>query len=235
MSMSPLRTFILSALLIAGLIACAGCTQSAPATTQATQSAGTASMTPSAESQKMVRLETNMGNITIALAPDMPITAGNFETLVKKGFYDGVIFHRVINGFMIQGGDPAGTGRGGPGYMIKDEFTNNNRNDRGTISMANAGPNTGGSQFFINLVNNNFLDSKHPVFGKVVEGMDVVDKIANGRLNKFYAENCLMEQLYVKNNDITITDLIKEHIALIGENIVIKRFVRFVLGETEKE
>jgi len=176
--MSPLRTFILSAFLIAGLIACAGCTQSAPATTQATQSAGTASMTPTAESQKMVRLETNMGNITIALAPDMPITAGNFETLVKKGFYDGVIFHRVINGFMIQGGDPAGTGRGGPGYMIKDEFTNNNRNDRGTISMANAGPNTGGSQFFINLVNNNFLDSKHPVFGKVAEGMDIVDKIA---------------------------------------------------------
>ena len=176
--MSPLRTFILSALLIGGFIACAGCTQSAPATTQATSSAGTASMTPSSESQKMVRLETNMGNITIALAPDMPITAGNFESLVKKGFYDGVIFHRVINGFMIQGGDPAGTGRGGPGYMIKDEFTNNNRNDRGTISMANAGPNTGGSQFFINLVNNNFLDSKHPVFGKVVEGMDVVDKIA---------------------------------------------------------
>ncbi|HET6580701.1 MAG TPA: peptidylprolyl isomerase [Methanoregula sp.] len=135
-------------------------------------------MTQSADSQKIVRLETNMGNITIALASDMPITAGNFESLVKKGFYDGVIFHRVINGFMIQGGDPAGTGRGGPGYMIKDEFTHNNRNDRGTISMANAGPNTGGSQFFINLVNNNFLDSKHPVFGKVVEGMDVVDKIA---------------------------------------------------------
>jgi peptidylprolyl isomerase len=135
-------------------------------------------MTSSAESQKLVRLETNMGNITIALAPDMPVTAGNFESLVKKGFYDGVIFHRVINGFMIQGGDPAGTGMGGPGYIIKDEFTNHNRNDRGTISMANAGPNTGGSQFFINLVNNNFLDSKHPVFGKVVEGMDVVDKIA---------------------------------------------------------
>src|SRR4030042_1141506 len=79
---------------------------------------------------------------------------------------------------MIQGGDPAGTGTGGPGYTIKDEFSENNRNDRGTISMANAGPNTGGSQFFINLVNNNFLDSKHPVFGKVVEGMDVGDKIA---------------------------------------------------------
>ncbi len=134
-------------------------------------------MTPSAESQKLVRLETNMGNITIALDPAMPITAGNFETLVRKGYYDGVIFHRVIGGFMLQGGDPTGTGRGGPGYVIKDEFTNANRNNRGTISMANAGPDTGGSQFFINLVDNNFLDSKHPVFGKVVEGMDVVDKI----------------------------------------------------------
>jgi len=134
-------------------------------------------MTPSAQEQKLVRLETNMGNITIALDPAMPITAGNFETLVKKGFYDGVIFHRVINGFMLQGGDPTGTGRGGPGYVIKDEFTNANRNNRGTISMANSGPNTGGSQFFINLVNNNFLDTKHPVFGNVVEGMDVVDKI----------------------------------------------------------
>jgi len=135
-------------------------------------------MTPSAETQKLVTLETNMGNITIALSPDMPVTAGNFESLVTKGYYDGVIFHRVINGFMIQGGDPTGTGMGGPGYAIKDEFTKNNRNDRGTISMANAGPNTGGSQFFINLVNNNFLDGKHPVFGKVIEGMDVVDKIA---------------------------------------------------------
>ena len=109
----------------------------------------------------------------------MPITAGNFETLVKKGFYDGVIFHRVIPNFMIQGGDSSGTGMGGPGYVIKDEFGKNNRNDRGTIAMANAGPNTGGSQFFINVANNNFLDTKHPVFGKVVEGMDVVDKIVN--------------------------------------------------------
>ncbi|MBS1194902.1 MAG: peptidyl-prolyl cis-trans isomerase (rotamase) - cyclophilin family, partial [Methanomicrobia archaeon] len=94
------------------------------------------------------------------------------------GYYDGVIFHRVIDGFMIQGGDPTGTGRGGPGYSIKDEFKAGNRNDRGTISMANAGPNTGGSQFFINVANNNFLDDRHPVFGRVVEGMDVVDRIS---------------------------------------------------------
>jgi len=130
-----------------------------------------------AEESKKVLLKTTVGDITIELYKDMPITAGNFEKLVKEGFYDGVIFHRVIKDFMIQGGDPKGTGTGGPGYTIKDEFTNHNSNARGTISMANAGPNTGGSQFFINLVNNNFLDSKHPVFGKVVEGMDVVDKI----------------------------------------------------------
>ena len=128
---------------------------------------------------KVVLLETNKGNIKIEMASDMPITAGNFVSLVEKGTYDGVIFHRIIEGFMIQGGDPTGTGYGDPSIPnIQDEFTSNNRNDRGTISMANAGPNTGSSQFFINLVNNNPLDDKHPVFGKVIEGMDVVDAIA---------------------------------------------------------
>lgn len=126
-------------------------------------------------------LETNKGEIIIELYSDMPETAGNFEKLVSQGFYDGVIFHRVIDGFMIQGGDPTGTGMGGPGYKIKDEFTHKrgNRNERGTISMANSGPNTGGSQFFINLVDNSFLDTKHPAFGKVVGGMEVVDAIGS--------------------------------------------------------
>jgi peptidylprolyl isomerase len=124
-----------------------------------------------------VLLNTSMGDMTLQLFDDMPITAGNFQKLVEKGFYDGTIFHRIIDGFMIQGGDPTGTGTGGPGYAIKDEFTSHNKNDRGTISMANAGPNTGGSQFFLNLVANNYLDKAHPVFGKVVEGMDVVDKM----------------------------------------------------------
>jgi len=129
-------------------------------------------------------LETNKGKITIDLfEKEMPVTAGNFRKLVEKGFYNGVIFHRVIPDFMIQGGDPTGTGMGGPGYSIKDEFTKNNRNDRGTLSMANAGPNTGGSQFFINLVNNNYLDKKHPVFGKVVSGMEVVDAISKVKTN----------------------------------------------------
>ena len=126
-----------------------------------------------------IMLETTKGNIVIELDMNMPITAGNFEKLVKEKYYDGVIFHRVIKDFMIQGGDPTGTGTGNPDYTIKDEFTKNNRNDRGTISMANAGPNTGGSQFFINVVNNNFLDAKHPIFGKVIEGMGVVDEIVN--------------------------------------------------------
>jgi len=133
-------------------------------------------MSNQTENDKIVLLKTNMGDIKIKLYSDMPITAGNFEKLVSEGFYDGIIFHRVIDGFMIQGGDPTGTGMGGPGYTIKDEFKGH-PNNKGTISMANAGPNTGGSQFFINLINNNFLDDKHPVFGEVIEGMNVVDTI----------------------------------------------------------
>lgn len=126
-----------------------------------------------------VLLHTSMGDITIALRNDMPLTTGNFKKLVQQGIFNGTIFHRVIPGFMIQGGDPTGTGYGDPSIPeIKDEFTKTNRNDRGTISMANAGPNTGSSQFFINQANNNFLDSKHPAFGKVISGMDIVDKIA---------------------------------------------------------
>src|SRR5512137_1330656 len=118
--MSPQRSVCLMGLLIAALLITAGCTQSSPQTTTGTP-AGTVTMTTTPQEQKLVRLETNMGNITIALDPSMSITAGNFETLVKKGYYDGVIFHRIINGFILQGGDTTGTGRGGPGYTIKDE------------------------------------------------------------------------------------------------------------------
>ena len=126
-----------------------------------------------------VLLHTSMGDVTIELFDaKMPITTENFRKLVEKKFYDGTIFHRVISGFMIQGGDPEGTGYGGPGYSIKDELPTDNRNARGTISMANSGPNTGGSQFFINVADNNRLDPKHPAFGKVVSGMDVVDQIS---------------------------------------------------------
>jgi peptidylprolyl isomerase len=132
-----------------------------------------------------VLFHTSMGDVTLQLRNDMPITTGNFKNLVQQGKFNGTIFHRIINGFMIQGGDPTGTGYGDPSIPdIKDEFTRKNHNDRGTIAMANAGPNTGSSQFFINLVNNNFLDTKHPQFGKVVSGMDIVDKIATVSTNR---------------------------------------------------
>jgi len=132
-----------------------------------------------------VILHTNFGDITIELHEDMPITTDNFVRLSEEGFYNNTIFHRVIDGFMIQGGDPTGTGMGGPGYNIEDEFGKGHSNRRGMIAMANTGrPNTGGSQFFINTVDNTYLDMEnkstpyaHPVFGEVVDGMDVVDKI----------------------------------------------------------
>lgn len=133
-----------------------------------------------------VVLHTNVGNIKIKLYKDMPITTENFVKLAKEGFYDGVIFHRVINEFMIQTGDPTGTGSGGPGYEIPDEFVKGHSNRKGTVAMANCGkPNTGGSQFFINCVNNPHLDwdntrtpYAHPVFGEVtVDSMITVSKI----------------------------------------------------------
>jgi len=148
-----------------------------------------------------VILETTSGDIEIELFDnDMPVTVSNFKKLVKKGFYNNTIFHRVIPDFMIQGGDPTGTGMGGPGYKIKDEFTKNNKNNRGTIAMANAGPNTGGSQFFINVVNNNYLDKMHPVFGKVVKGMDVADKISKVKRdrNDKPLEKVLIKKAYIK-------------------------------------
>ncbi|WP_294177200.1 peptidylprolyl isomerase [uncultured Selenomonas sp.] len=123
--------------------------------------------------------ETNHGTFEIELFEDKaPITVKNFIDLAEKGFYDGLIFHRVIDGFMIQGGDPNGTGTGGPGYVIPDEFHKDLKHDsEGVLSMANAGPNTGGSQFFITLAATPWLDGHHSVFGKVVKGMDVVREI----------------------------------------------------------
>ncbi len=125
------------------------------------------------------RFTTNQGSFDVELFEDKaPVTAKNFEKLAEKGFYDGTIFHRVIDGFMIQGGDPTGTGRGGPGYTIKDEFEPSLRHTgEGILSMANAGPNTGGSQFFITLAATPWLDNKHAIFGKVTKGLDVVRAI----------------------------------------------------------
>jgi cyclophilin family peptidyl-prolyl cis-trans isomerase len=128
---------------------------------------------------RIARFETNLGTFGIELFEDKaPLTTKNFIDLAEKNFYDGLIFHRVIAGFMIQGGDPNGTGTGGPGYKIKDEFHPDLSHDApGVLSMANAGPNSGGSQFFITLAATPWLDGKHAVFGKVVEGMDVVSRI----------------------------------------------------------
>ena len=131
---------------------------------------------------KVATIETNRGNIRVELYEDkVPKTVENFETLTKKGYYDGLKFHRVIPDFMIQTGCPEGTGRGGPGYNFKDEFHADLKHDGpGVLSMANAGPNTNGSQFFITHVATPWLDKKHSVFGRVIEGLDVVNAIKQG-------------------------------------------------------
>lgn len=128
-----------------------------------------------------IKIETTEGNIEADLfKSEAPKTVENFVTLARKGFYDGIIFHRVIPQFMIQTGDPTGTGMGGPGYKFADEFSPKLRHDKpGVLSMANSGPNTNGSQFFITVVPTPWLDNRHSVFGQVTQGMDVVEKIAN--------------------------------------------------------
>ena len=128
---------------------------------------------------RKIRFTTNKGIFVGEMFEDKaPNTTKNFIDLTEKGYYDGLIFHRVIDGFMIQGGDPTGTGTGGPGYTIKDEFgTGLAHDDEGIFSMANAGPDTGGSQFFITLAPTPWLNGHHAIFGKIVEGMDVVREI----------------------------------------------------------
>lgn len=146
--------------------------------------------------------ETTQGTFEIELFEDKaPITTKNFIDLTEKGFYDGLIFHRVIDGFMIQGGDPNGTGTGGPGYTIPDEFHKDLKHkSEGILSMANAGPNTGGSQFFITLAATPWLDGHHSVFGKVVKGMDVVKKIGktDTDFNDRPLEDVVMKKVTIK-------------------------------------
>jgi cyclophilin family peptidyl-prolyl cis-trans isomerase len=154
-----------------------------------------------------VTIETNHGTIRAEMFVDKaPKTAGNFIELAKKGFYDGVIFHRVIDGFMIQGGDPTGTGRGGPGYQIDDEFGPGLAHTQpGLFSMANAGPDTGGSQFFITLAATPWLDRKHAIFGKVTSGLDVVKaigKVATGPGDR-PVEDVVMEKVTVSGDDVS--------------------------------
>lgn len=127
----------------------------------------------------IVVFETTMGTMKAKLYDDRaPITTDNFKKLINKKFYDGIIFHRVIKDFMIQGGCPDGTGRGGPGYKIKDEFHPELKHTKsGLLSMANAGPNTGGSQFFITLKETPWLDNRHAIFGELIEGLDILENI----------------------------------------------------------
>lgn len=129
---------------------------------------------------KIAEFDTKMGKFKIELFGDKaPLTVGNFIKLADKGFYNGLIFHRVIPNFMIQGGCPHGNGRGGPGYTIRDEFHPDlKHNAKGILSMANAGPDTGGSQFFITVAPTPWLDGHHSIFGKVIEGMDIVESIS---------------------------------------------------------
>ena len=164
--------------------------------------------TNSTKKMTTVTMTTNQGAITFELFGDLkPKTVENFTKLAKEGFYNGTRFHRVIKGFMIQGGDPLSKdvanqprwGTGGPGYSFADELSNDNKNVIGTIAMANSGPNTNGSQFFINTANNNFLDTKHTVFGKVIAGMDVVSKIEN---NKTGAQDRPIEDLIIEKIEV---------------------------------
>lgn len=155
------------------------------------------------DGKSIVKMETNMGTIKIKLYTDKaPITTKNFIDLVNSGFYNGIIFHRVIDGFMIQGGDPTGTGTGGSKKTIPDEFGEGLKHSKpGILSMANRGPNTGTSQFFITLAPQPHLDGKHAVFGEVIEGMDVVKKI--GKVKTAGADKPVED---VKMTKVTMVD-----------------------------
>lgn len=169
------KLICLAAVLMLQLLVVTGCSSN----NSTPQAAPENTMKQPAAGNSIAKFETSKGDFKVELFQDKaPVTSQNFINLVNKGFYNQLIFHRVIDGFMIQGGDPDGNGRGGPGYRIKDEFHPDLRhNAPGILSMANAGPNTGGSQFFITLVPTPHLDNKHAVFGRVVEGMDVVKAI----------------------------------------------------------
>ena len=176
------KMLILAVTFLFCLTAVTGCAGPGSKTAEKTEPVKADTSLPPADPNKKNSLavfETSMGTFKVELFEDKaPRTAQNFISLVNKGFYNGLIFHRVIDGFMIQGGDPKGNGTGGPGYVIPDEFHKDLKHTgAGILSMANAGPNSGGSQFFITLDATPWLDGKHAIFGKVVEGLDVVKAI----------------------------------------------------------
>lgn len=182
----PRITGIVLLLAVVLLLACAGPATETPATeTPATVERKTYSAPPSmtidTSKQYTATIETRKGKLVLELfAADAPLTVNNFVSLARDGFYDGVTFHRVIPDFMAQGGDPTGTGRGGPGYSFADEFSPNLTHGTGALSMANSGPDTNGSQFFITYAPQPHLNGKHSVFGRLIEGMDVLKKLENG-------------------------------------------------------
>ncbi len=174
--------------------------------------------TKSSQAQTEITFYTSMGDFVVETYDTLqPITSGNFIDLVNTEFYDGILFHRVISSFMIQGGDPSGTGNGGPGYSIEDEFNPGTSNIKKTISMANSGPNTGGSQFFINLVNNTYLNSNHPVFGIVTTDFSVVQSIGG---------------VSTDSNDKPLTDVIMDsvRVTLVNPYIGIGEFEQPLLS-----
>lgn len=148
--------------------------------------------------------DTDRGPIRVELYPDKaPLTVANFVNLANRGFYDGLNFHRVIPDFMIQGGCPQGSGTGGPGYKFEDETKNGVGHERGVLSMANAGPNTNGSQFFITHIATTWLDGKHTVFGKVLDGLEVVDAVKQGdKINSVKIEGDAAAVLAAKSDRV---------------------------------
>jgi peptidyl-prolyl cis-trans isomerase B (cyclophilin B) len=171
---------------------------------------GMAGSSPAQESKPVsdinITLKTNKGDIDLVIfASKVPLTAANFLNLAKHGYYNGVAFHRVIPDFMIQGGDPTGTGRGGPGYKFEDEFDPSLKHSKpGILSMANAGPGTNGSQFFITHVPTPHLDGKHAIFGEVTKGQDVVNAIKQGDK---------IESITIKDSTDTLFEKMKDRIA----------------------
>jgi len=173
---------IIGTIFISAILLSASCAGEAPAPTPTPAAkpktySSPPPMTIDVNKQYTATIETEQGKMVVELfAKDVPVTVNNFVFLAREGFYDGTTFHRVIPGFMAQGGDPTGTGRGGPGYKFDDEFTEH-KHVAGALSMANAGPNTNGSQFFITYTPQHGLDGKHTVFGRLIEGMDVLEKL----------------------------------------------------------